>query len=260
MGRGVAGRAVGRRLAALLVVAAALAPAACGGDAGAGRPRLVVSAAASLKPAFEPYAARFASADVRLSFAGSDELAAQIRQGAAPDVYAAADTRLPAVLHAEGLVDAPVTFAANRLVVAVPAGSAKVRSLADLGRPGVTIAAGAPSVPVGAYTRTLLRRLGGEERRRILANVRSNEPDVAGVVGKLVHGAVDAGFVYVTDVRAARGRLDAIELPARLRPDVAYAAAVVRAAPRPRVARAFLQGLRSGAGRAALRAAGFAPR
>ena len=43
--------------------------------------------------------------------------------------------------------------------------------------------------------------------------MRSNEPDVAGVVGKVAQGAVDAGFVYVTDVEATEGKLKAIDLP-----------------------------------------------
>ena len=46
--------------------------------------------------------------------------------------------------------------------------------------------------------------------------MRSNEPDVKGIVGKLTQGAVDAGFVYVTDVNAAGDALTAIELPAEL--------------------------------------------
>ena len=85
--------------------------------------------------------------------------------------------------------------------------------LDDLAKPGVTIAMGAESVPVGSYTRKVLDGLPAEQRKAILANVRSNEPDVAGVVGKVAQGAVDAGFVYVTDVEATGGELKAIELP-----------------------------------------------
>ena len=59
---------------------------------------------------------------MRLSFAGSDELAAQIRQGVKPDVYAAANTRLPDELYDEGLLGEPVEFATNELVLAVPEG------------------------------------------------------------------------------------------------------------------------------------------
>ena len=89
------------------------------------------------------------------------------------------------------------------------------------------IAVGAPTVPVGSYTREIIARLGAGVARRIERNIRSNEPDVAGVTGKVAQGAVDAGFVYVTDVRAAGDRLRAIEIPARLRPQVVYGAAVV---------------------------------
>jgi len=248
------------------VVAAALATVAggCGGDdAGAARPAsgasgpVVVSAAASLQAAFTAYGEAFG--DVRFSFAGSDELAAQIEQGVRPDVYAAANTALPDELHAKGLVEAPVVFAANRLVLAVPAKDARVGSLADAARPGVKLALGAASVPIGAYTRRVLDGLPAAQRAAVLANVRSEEPDVKGIVGKLGQGAVDAGFVYVTDVAAAKGAIEAIDLPADLQPTVRYGVAVVKGAKHPEAARRFVDGLLDGAGRAALRDAGFEP-
>jgi molybdate transport system substrate-binding protein len=235
-----------RRFAALLAAAAGLA--ACGGD---GDGRLTVSAASSLKVALPEY-----EPDARYSFAGSDDLAAQIRAGARPDVFAAANADLPAALHEEGLVDRPVTFAANRLVIAVPAESGAVRSVADLAQPGMRLAIGSPSVPVGSYTREVIARLGPKLERAVLANVRSSEPDAAGVVGKVAQRAVDAGFVYVTDVRASGGRLRAIELPPDLRPSVDYAAAVVRGTGSPERAAAFVDRL---PGATALRDAGFEP-
>src|SRR5205085_3627222 len=120
------------------------------------KPSLTVFAAASLKAAFSAYAQRFSQAAVRYSFAGSDILAAQIEQGLRPDVFASANTKLPEMLYAKGLVSKPVTFAANKLVVAVPAGSTKVKSLSDLEKPGVTVAIGSATVPIGAYTRKAL--------------------------------------------------------------------------------------------------------
>ena len=230
-----------------LVVLAVVALAGCGGDEDA----LVVSAASSLKTAFTELGG------ARFSFAGSDDLAAQLRQGAEVDVFASANTAQPARLFAEGLVEQPVVFATNRLVLAVPAEDARVGSLRDLEAPGITIAAGSPDVPVGSYTRELLTALGPERRERILANLRSEEPDVAGVVGKLTQGAVDAGFVYITDVEATDSALDAIELPAAVSPDVEYAVAVVSGSERKAAARAFVDGLREGEARAALRRAGF---
>src|SRR5262245_55244799 len=110
------------------------------------KPPLIVSAAASLKTALTDYGQEFQDATVRASFAGSDELAAQIRQGVKPDVFASANTTLPDALFKEGLVEKPVVFAANTLVLAVPASGAKVASLDDLAKPGTTIAMGSKSV------------------------------------------------------------------------------------------------------------------
>lgn len=237
---------------ALLVALCALA--GCGGGDD-DEPRLVVSAASSMTEALTS-CRDFDGADVRLSFAGSDELAAQIRQGVKPDVYAAANTALPEELHAEDLLSKPVEFATNVLVIAVPAGS-DVRETADLRREGMKVAIGSESVPIGSYTRELLDRLPDGEGDLILDNVRSNEPDVKGIVGKLTQGAADAGFVYVTDVTAAGDELEAIPLPPVVQPEVTYAAGVVRGAPQPDLAREFVAGLREGPCADALREAGF---
>jgi molybdate transport system substrate-binding protein len=248
-----------RRALALLAAAIALAVVGCSGDDSGKRPTLTVSAAVSLKKAFESYAESFDAAKVRYSFAGSDELAAQIRQGAKPDVFAAANTKLPQQLYRAGLVVKPTVFAGNRLVIAVPRGSSKVNSIADLERERVNLVVGSPSVPIGSYTHEMLARLGRERAKRILANVRSNEPDVAGVVGKLTQGAADAGFVYVTDVVGTGGNLRAIELPRRLEPSVEYGAAVVKGSDEANEATQFIDELVNGPGRNALREAGFAP-
>jgi molybdate transport system substrate-binding protein len=244
-------------LAALLVGGFGAVPAACGGDDGDGE--LVVSAAASLSDAFPAYAENAGFEHARFSFAGSDELAAQIRQGATPDVYAAANTSLPQDLHTEGLLGRPVSFATNRLVLAVPSGSPGVRSLDDLTEPGIRIAIGDEDVPIGLYTREVLDRLPASRSSAILANVRSSEPDVLGIAAKLTQGAVDAGFVYRSDVGASDGRMEGIELPARLRPDVAYGAGVVAGSRRRDEAAEFVDGLLSSAGQTALREAGFLP-
>ena len=246
------------RLCVALLAVVIVAVPGCGGDDEPAKPRLTVSAAASLKGAFEDYAESVEAATTRFSFAGSDELAAQIRQGVKPDLFAAANTRLPEQLFAEGLVEKPVSFAGNRLVIAVPA-DGEVSSIEDLSAAGVDLAVGAASVPVGSYTREALGRLPAARRRAILANVRSEEPDAAGIVGKVAQEAADAGFVYATDVRAAGSKLRVVELAPRLRPKVTYAAAVVEGAKQPDGARAFIAGLLRGDGRRAMRRAGFAP-
>jgi molybdate transport system substrate-binding protein len=242
--------------AAVALIGTALLAAGCGDDDGGGTPRLVVSAAASLTDALTECSRDFHAANVRLSFGGSDELAAQIRQGVKPDVYAAANTALPDQLAHEGLLERPVEFATNELVIAVPAEGPKVRSIADLAQPGIKLVIGAESVPVGSYTHQVLDRLPANEREAILANVRSEEPDVTGVVGKLTQGAADAAFVYRTDLVDG---LEAITLPDDLQPTVTYGAGVVKGAGQPEPARRYLDGLTDGACADALRTAGFGP-
>jgi molybdate transport system substrate-binding protein len=251
------------KLAVLLALAGALA--LCGGCGGSGEAAgaegaggsLTVFAASSLEEALGEYAETF-PVGVKTSFAGSDTLAAQIRQGARPDLFAAADTEYPEQLHREGLVEKPVVFAGNELVLAAPAGS-DVHSLADLEKPGTKLVIGDESVPVGQYTRTVLERMPAAEREAIEANVVSEESEVSSVVAKLQTGAADAGFVYATDAKAAGGELQTVRLPAALQPRVAYAAAVVAGSGDPAQARKFLAGLLHGEGQEDLRAAGFLP-
>jgi molybdate transport system substrate-binding protein len=172
-------------------------------------------------------------------------------------VFASANSKLPDQLYTKGLVEKPVEFATNQLVLAVPASGSKVKGLSDLTKPGVTIAIGSATVPIGNYTRRVLSGLGPAQSKAILGHVRSNEPDVGGVVGKLAQGAVDAGFVYVTDARGAGGKIRAIPLPGSLQPNVVYEVAVVKGTKHAKQANAFVSGLVGGAGRTDLLAAGF---
>ena len=192
--------------------------------------QLVVSAAASLEPAFTDYA-ETAGIDAKQSFAGSDDLAAQIRQGVTPDVYAAANTSLPDDLYKDGLVEKPVVFATTRWCSRCRRARTSTRSTTSPATSrwrSATRACRSATTP--ARCSAACRR---SESDAILDNVRSLEPDVAGIVGKLTQGAVDAGFVYITDVVATDGALKAIDLPKDLQPDVAYGAAVVDGAANP---------------------------
>jgi molybdate transport system substrate-binding protein len=245
---------VRRPVATLVVVAIALA--ACG-SSGSPQVEIDVSAATSLREALSSYADGFRAARVRLTFAGSEAVAEGIRAGARPDVFAAAESEAPDELYAEGLVEQPVLFAGNDVVLAVPRGSTSIRRIEDLAVPGVRLAVAGTRVSLGRYTRDILHRLEPTDRHAIEANIRTSPPDVGAVVSGIAHHDVDAGFVYRSDVRASRGRLRAITLPARLQPSVVYKAAIVRGTRHHEQASAFVDGLRSGAGRRALLAAGF---
>jgi len=249
-----------RRLALPVVIAAAVL-AGCGDDDAGSEAEasveVTVSAASSLTEAFEVYDESF-EGEARYSFAGSDELAAQVRSGAPVDVFASANMSLPDELHADDLVSEPVEFARNELVLAVPAGS-DIKSVDDLAAAGADLVIGAEGVPVGDYTRAVLDRLPANENAAILDSVRSEEPEVKGIVGKLIAGAADAGFVYATDVVSAGEEITAIELPPELEPEVAYGVVVVSESENVEPADEFIAGLLEGPGASALADAGFLP-
>jgi molybdate transport system substrate-binding protein len=233
-----------RLLAAALVVLAA----ACGG--GDDERPLTVFAAASLTDIFEEL-----DPVARFNFAGSDELATQLREGADADVYAAASPRYPGELFDEGIVERPQTFATNRLVLIVPRDNRRqIETLADVAAPEVKLVIGAEGVPIGDYTRDVLERAG---RNDVLDRVVSEEEDVRGVLGKVALGEADAGFVYATDVAAAADDVRAIELPDRVQAPVEYQVAVVRGTASRDAALRFVDTLLGTAGRSSLEAAGF---
>jgi molybdate transport system substrate-binding protein len=241
----------------LALLSAALAFGGCGSERTGTETPLTVSAAASLTDAFEAYGEVLPGGQ-RFSFAGSDELAAQIRQGARPDVFASANTGYPEELAAAGLIEDPVVFAQSRLAIAVAPG-APIDSIEDLAEPGLDLVICAKGVPCGDYTLQVLGRLSPSEREALLGNVRAEESDVKGVVGKVAQGAADAGFVYASDIAAAADKVKEIGLPAGLEPRVAYSAAVVKGADQPEAAREFIDGLLDGEGRTALNESGFLP-
>jgi molybdate transport system substrate-binding protein len=231
-------------LAALVIVAAV----GCG--SARPEPGLTVFAAASLTEVFPRI-----DDGPRYSFAGSDELALQIREGAPADVYATASASHARALADEGLVHEPRVFATNRLVLIVPERNpARIVSVDDLERKPAKLVIGADGVPVGAYARKALATLGA---KRVLTRVVSEEQDVKGVVSKVALGEADAGFAYATDVAAAGGRVRVIELPPRAQPQIEYVIAVVVRATETAAAEAFVDELLGPRGRRALRGAGF---
>lgn len=253
-------------LAAIVLVATALTACGNGDDhaastpGGGPRPTLTVLAAASLTEALTACTRDYPDAKVRLSFGGSDELAAQLRRGVPADLYAAANATLPQQLADEGVVTAPVPYARNEVVLAVPAKDAQIRSLADLaGQSSARLAIGSPTVPIGSATRKVLGRLPTTEEQAILDRVKTEEPDVKSVLAKLQRGVVDAAFVYRTDVQATDGAVRAIALPAETEPTVTYEGAVVRDSKHADAAAALLEDLRSGDCQRALQTAGFLP-
>ena len=228
-------------------LAAVLALAACGGD---DEQPLTVYAASSLTDVLQEL-----EPDARYNFAGSDELATQIREGAQVDVYAAASPRYPDELHAEGLVEAPRVFATNRLVLVVPQRNPqRITAVEDLLHRDSKLVVAAEGVPVGDYTREVLGRMGLSS---ILDRVVSEEENVRGVLAKVALGEADAGFVYATDAITADGEVLIVPIPASAQADVRYPVAVVAESDQQEEAEGFVELLFSPEGRRALERAGF---
>lgn len=212
---------------------------------------ITVLAAASLTQVFPRI-----SATPRYSFAGSDQLALQIRQGAPADVYAAASPKYTELLYRDGFVLKPVVFATNKLILLVPKSNpASIRTVYDLRRAGVKLVVGDSSVPIGSYTRQILDTLG--ITADVLKNVVSQETDVKGIVTKVALGEADAGLVYRTDAKPVASRTHTIALPAWAQPAIRYEVAVVKASSHLAAARAFVKQLASKRGRLLLAKAGF---
>jgi molybdate transport system substrate-binding protein len=234
-------------LVALLAVFVATA---CGGSGKpAKRTTITVFAAASLTDAFTVEASAYekqSGVHVRLSFAGSQDLVAQLNQGAPADAVATADTATLGKLTVH-LAGASRVFARNRLVIVTAAGNPKhLRGAADLARRNLVVVLAAPTVPAGKYAAQALHAA------HITVHARSLEDNVRGVLTKVELGEADAGIVYATDAKSAGAKVSTVALPTS--PIASYPAAAVGAAGQP-----FVDFLDSVAGQAILARYGFLP-
>ncbi len=126
----------------------------------------------------------------------------------------------------------------------------------DLKRKPVKLVIAGAAVPVGAYTRTVLRKMG---LTSVLSKVVSQETDVRAVTGKVALGQADAGFVYVTDARAVSDQVSVIRIPAWAQPRVRYEIAVVSKSTKKAAAQAWIKTLLSPKGQAALKGVRLPP-
>lgn len=240
-------------IAAITGLATVLA--GCGSAAPQDRTVTVV-AAASLTESFHQLAAGFSAQHpgvrINFDFQGSSTLAEQLNQGRRADVFASADKKN--MDKAAGvLASKPEVFATNNLTIAVPPGNpAGIRSLRDLTQPGRSVVVCAPKVPCGTATQKV-EQAGGVQLRPA-----SEENDVKSVLHKVMAGEADAGLVYVSDVRAAGAKVQAVDFPESRSAINSYPIATIKDAPEPDLAAQFVSYVRSSAGRDVLVNNGFA--
>jgi len=234
---------------------------------------LTVFAAASLTAAFTEAAAQFEAQNpgtkVIFQFAGSDQMAEQILQGAPADVFASANTKQMDKVVEGGEIahDAAEIFAHNRLVVVYPSDNpGNLNSLADLAKPDLKLVLASPSVPVGAYALTFLEKASAlpeyteSYSPTVLANVVSYEDNVKSVFSKVALGEADAGIVYTTDVSPeSADKVKTLEIPNELNTVASYPIAVTKRAAQPELAAAFVAYILSPEGQTILAKYGFVP-
>ncbi|RVU28437.1 molybdate ABC transporter substrate-binding protein [Streptomyces antnestii] len=225
-----------------------------GGASGAPKADLTVLAAASLTDVFKTAGAAYEKehpgTKVTFSFAGSQELAAQVKQGAPADALVTADTKTMDGLKSD--TGAPTVIAKNRLVIAAGKGNPKkIAHLKDLADTKVKVVLAAPEVPVGRYSAQVLDKQG------LKVKPVSQEPNVRAVLSKVELGEADAGIVYKTDAESATSKVDAVAIPDAQNAIAAYPAATLKQSKHTEAAAAFVKWLSTPDAQKILRDAGF---
>jgi molybdate transport system substrate-binding protein len=230
---------------------------------------ITVSAAASLKPSFTAIVRQFEAENpaikVRLNFAGSSQLAAQIEQGAPVDVFASADRKTLADLSEKGFIDTNNVLAYNNLTAIFFKGRLSAPpGLDQLARPGVKLVMPAPKLPAAVYVAEFLAKADaagfsdGAFGVRVRRNTVSEEPDIRMVATKISMGVGDGGIVYSTDITPdVREKVFVVPIPQVLNVRAEYSIGIVKSSKRLNLATQFYDYVLSPKGQAALAQFGF---
>ena len=234
-------------------------PSASSSGAGKVSGTVVVFAATSLTDAFNKIGAQFEKAHpgvtVKFNYNGSSSLATSITQGAPADVFAsAAPANMKTVTDAGDAAGTPQVFTRNTGEIMVENGNPKkITSVKDLANPAIKVAVCAPQVPCGAVATAIFKNAG------VTVKPVSQETNVGGVVTKVTLGEVDAGIVYVTDVKESEGKATGVPIPANQNDITEYPIVQVKGAPNATAGKAFISYVLGPDGQKVLASFGFLP-
>jgi len=237
-------------------LSASSSPAAAASSSAATTGTITVFAAASLTGTFTELGKQFKAAHqgdtVKFSFGASSTLATQITDGAPADVFASAAPKNMETVVSAGDASNPRNFAKNTAEVAVPPSNpANVTSVNDLAKSSVKVALCQPQVPCGVVAAEVFKNVG------ITVKPVTLQPDVKSVLTQVELGNVDAGVVYVTDVKAAGSKVKGVTIPAGQNASTLYPIATISSSKEMSIAQAFVAYVLSPAGQQVLAAAGF---
>ena len=254
-----------KRVVVALTAAAALTACSSSGNSGGSSTEssggglsgsITVFAASSLTEAFGTLADQFKKAhpgtDITFDFDSSSTLASNITQGQNSDVFASASTSNMDTVVQAGDAENPANFVSNTMEIATPPGNpAHIKTVADLAKPGVTVALCDPAVPCGATAQQVF------DNAKVTVKPKASEPDVKSTLAIVESKEVDAGMVYVTDVRAAGSKVTGVEIPSSVNATTTYPIAVLKNSANHDLAQAWVDYVLSAAGQNVLLADGF---
>lgn len=226
------------------------------GGGGALSGSITVFAASSLTEAFTTLADQFKAAHsgtkISFNFDSSSSLAEAITQGQKADVFASASTtNMDSVVSAGDAAD-PRNFVSNTMEIATPPGNpAKITGVADLAKSGLKIATCDPAVPCGATAQKVF------DNAKVTVKTTASQPDAKSTLAVVESKEVDAGLVYVTDVRAAGSKVTGVEIPDNVNATTTYPIAALKKSGNPDLAKAWVAYVLSPAGQRVLLADGF---
>jgi molybdate transport system substrate-binding protein len=238
----------------LAIVIFLLSVTACGGATPGPVPaKLSVFAAPPLTNALGEIGAAFdrahPAATVSSNFAGSQQLRAQLEQGAEADVFVSASQSELDQVTGEYLAvtSKSMVSALNRLVLA-PAreNSAAIAFLRNLVRPGVRLVLAAEEVPAGKCARQVIKDLDKASSSKgssgyahfVRAIVVSRDESVCEALSRVQLGEADAAFVYSSGAVSAPG-LPFFEIPAESNVTASCPVVALADAPESNLAAAF---------------------
>ncbi len=228
---------------------------------------ITVFAAASLTDAFselaEVYQAQNEGVQVIFNFAGSSQLATQLNEGIAADVFASANAAQMQAAVDGGRIAAGTenVFVSNRLTIVVPADNpAGINTLEDLAQPGVQLILAVAGVPVREYTDEVVGAMPADFQEQFYNNLVSEEDNVRQVAAKVALGEADAGVVYTSDVTPdIADKVQQIDIPDAQNVIATYPIAPLADAPQPELAQGFIDFVLSAEGQRILSRWGFGP-